>query len=196
MILLNHKIIFQHVQKTGGTTIHKLFNYSANVGTCHMPCGMHFNMSDLVVTANINLKDYEVITVKRNPWDRFASLHTDTVRDYEVGRVQNAPVPWEKYFKGLQGLDDMVDKLFVNGEPPPNLTVFDFENLQNEFCPWWFDQFGYTLHSLPKLNHKPEQRYNDIRLEVVSNPIYQEIISELCAPEIEYFQWEVPSLNY
>ena len=190
MILLRHKIIFQHIQKTGGTTLHKLFKFSPGIGELVMPCGMHFRMSE--IAERMDISPYETITIKRNPWDRFASLHIDSIRNYDLGVVPNPPVPWFRYFSGLSYLDDMVDKLFIDGEIVPNLTMFDFDDLQNQVCPWWRDRFGHDLHGLPKLNTKPEQRYVDLRLEMVSDERFQSLIYDLCRPEIDYFKWEVP----
>ena len=194
MILLHHKVIFQHIQKTGGTTMHKLFKFSPKVGTIQMPCGMHFCLTDMLEKIpHMDINDYEVLTVKRNPWDRFASLHIDTVRNYELGVVPNPPVNWYNYFAGLQRVDDMVDKLFVDGQLPPNLTMLNFDNLANEFCPWWEKTMGYTLMEFPRLNRKPEQRYTDLRMHMVNDPKFQDEIYRLCRAEIEYFGWELPS---
>lgn len=193
MILTEHNVIFIHVQKTGGTTLHKLFKFSVGVGTVRSPCGMHYRIVDLLeIEPQIDLNEYEVITIKRNPWERFASLYIDTVRNYEIGRITNAPFPWREYFASLSRVDDMVDKLFINGSLPPNTTIFDFNNLQSEFCPWWEERFGYTLRSLPNLNKKPEQRYADMKNEMVMDPQFQEVISNLCHREIDYFKWKVP----
>ncbi len=195
MILKDHNVIFIHVQKTAGTTIHNLFKFSVGVGSYSTPCGMHYRLADLLKKEpHIDLNKYEVITVKRNPWERFASFYLDTFRDYVLGRVPNKPIPWKKYFTGLTRVDDMVDKLFVNGALPPNITIFNFNNLQNEFCPWWKERFGYTLVSLPHHNRKPEQRYNDLKTEMLMDPQFQEVISNLCHREIDYFKWKVQDL--
>ena len=192
MILIKHNIIFQHVQKTGGTTLHKLFQFSPNIGTLLKPCGMHFRMTDLLQFSEFDFNEYETITIKRNPWDRLASFHIDSVRHYDLEIVPNVPVPWFNYFAGLKEFDDMVDKLFVDGEIVPNLTMFDFDDLQNQVCPWWRDRFGYDLWGLPRLNTKPEQKYIDLRMEMVNDERFDEQVRRLCHREIDYFDWERP----
>lgn len=193
MIIKDHKIIFIHVQKTGGTTLSRIFKYS-DIGGCFEPFGMHPRLDKLLVEVpEIDLNEYEVVTVKRNPWDRFASLYLDGVKQRDLKQIPNDPIPWKRYFRGLLGLDDMLDKLQVDGVLPPNLTVFDFDNLDAEFCPWWNNRFPEkSLESLPRLNVKDEPKYVNMRKEIVSDPMYQEVIHKHCKAEIDYFGWEVP----
>lgn len=85
MICKKHKIIFLHIPKTGGTTVEKMIlpNHSFSAEPDHSNlCGWddrfgwlnHLTMDQIIeLCPYLDLSEYLVFTVVRNPWDRLVS---------------------------------------------------------------------------------------------------------------------------
>jgi hypothetical protein len=73
-MICDRKCIYIHQPKTGGNTVANIIQDIVSDSSRVM--GMHYTMREFVSRfSEIDLNEYTVLTVTRNPWERYASLH-------------------------------------------------------------------------------------------------------------------------
>lgn len=76
MILDKHKIIFVHINRTGGTSIEKFFNSKLHDHSC----AQHI----LAEVGKEKWNEYFKFSIVRNPWDRLVSAYSRRVKCNEL----------------------------------------------------------------------------------------------------------------
>ena len=197
MISKEHKCIFIHVPKTGGTSIEKVFKTK-------MPSSCkHLTMSDYENELKTEIEKYFIFSVIRNPWDRLVSYwkHRQGKPHAPIDGKINEFGKWLKFISSLDlnnlngvtvrgnihdfktGLD-LQFKCLVNNKNEINANLIRFENLQQDFntiC----DKIGIPRQQLPhrlKTKHKHYTEYYDEETK--------QIVAEKYAKDIEYFGYQ------
>ena len=190
MINHEHKFVFIHIPKTGGSSIEYLFmpETIGKEGMCIHYAGKHSQLKDKRVT------DYFTFSFVRNPFDRILSHYTFFIKKSHIsGHDTRGSFPeFVKYYcsskrTGWQRNDFLpqFNYLSIDGETCDIDFVGKFENFQEDFnivC----DEIGMPRHQLPHYNssdnHKHYTEYYDDET--------REIVAEKYAKDIEYFGYE------
>lgn len=198
MISVDKRLIFIHLPKTGGKTIrHLLLSHPGHVGKLNLTLGMHFHLSGVVQNfPNINLDEYTVLMVKRNPWDRLASLYVQLQRQFDTGVVKNKPNhPPEIYYPFFKNMEFVMTAITINGVLPRDLYVIDFDNMERDTKVFFKTKFGLILPSIPIINNKPEPIYHEMHQKIMHNQKFLDVVAKGCKKEIEYFGYTIPTLT-
>tara|TARA_B100000519_G_scaffold201447_2_gene217002 strand:+ start:959 stop:1591 length:633 start_codon:yes stop_codon:yes gene_type:complete len=208
MINRDHKFIFIHIPKTGGTSIESVF--VADAAEKDVPF-KHGNARQYQKKFSKAFSSYFKTSVVRNPWDMVASLyswlwHTDSPfnRWPKKWRSQTqTPLDWtlNEWIKSDQFLRSSHRALSIdNPHPRQENTQLDwisdsngdllidyimrFENLQHDFdtvC----DIIGIPAQKLPHLNKSKRKHYS----ECYDNEA-RKIVAEKYAKDIDYFGYK------
>ena len=175
------KLIFIHCPKTAGTSFKKIladnsendaeilmndeFRKIQTLQRKHLSSliGPHWGI-DVLSGFNIELKDYQVVTFVRNPWDRFVSLYNYI--------LANEAHPLHKAANEA-GIDLTIEYIIIGGkalpehrpqhayyEAPfkiPNLHILKSENFSAEITKI-SEKFDLYLTDIPHLNKATRQR--------------------------------------
>jgi hypothetical protein len=195
-----HKFIFIHIPKTGGTSIENAFKKRIKGNRKHL------TMSDYENELESDIEKYFIFSVIRNPWDRLVSYWK-----YRQGKI-HAPIDgkmnifndWLKFISSLNlddlrgkteksnipdfrmGLDSQFNSL-INKQNKINVNLVRFENLQNDFntiC----DKIGIKRHHLPHKNKSRHKHYTEYYNEET-----KQIVAEKYEKDIEYFDYKFGS---
>lgn len=189
MIFHDRRLLFIHIPKTGGTTLRKLLK------TIPVPppldeLGMHFSVEKAIARyPEHEVRSYTVVTTKRNPWDRLASLYVQNRRAFDLGRTRaRTPEDYVKFHETAP-VDEPLRKLSLGGALPPNLDLLDFEHLERDIRTLFRTRFDHELAEFPHL-HSKEDSYYELQRTIVADPAYRAVIAERCREEIELFGYE------
>jgi len=179
-----HKFIFIHINKCGGTTIDELFTGEFQGHT------KAFEYKKL----NPNEFDnYFSFTFVRNPWDRVVSFyHYQIKRGWDFYPFDET-IPFKKFVKNW--LKQMPAQTSLNTHPcydwisdkDDNLLVDfigRFENFQEDFnvvC----DKIGIPHQKLPHKNKSKHKHYTEYYDDET-----KQIVAEKYAKDIEYFGYK------
>ena|ERR1700747_2923151 len=164
-IYFKTKLLFVHIPKTAGMSVETMLNFFENgttrsVSFPNLASGiknynynrsyMHLRYLDLIdycKTKNINIDDYKIFSIVRNPFDRAVSDFYCCNSEFEKKPIT------EKNIDVLRNtFDEFLDKYFTSGlkydnhsDPQhiylidndsnliPNIIIMRFENLDNDF---------------------------------------------------------------
>ena len=184
MINHEHKFIFIHINKCGGTTIDTLFSGKF---AGHKKA---FNYKELYPK---EFKNYFKFTFIRNPWDRVVSFyHYQIKRGWDFYPF-NETIPFKKFVK--EWLKQMPEQTSLNtnscydwisDENSDLLVDFigRFENIQEDFnivC----DKIGIQQQRLPHKNKSQHKHYTEYYDDET-----RKIVAKKFAKDIEYFNYE------
>jgi len=199
MIIHDPKIVFIHIPKTGGTTIEKLLTANSKVGPPARGLGAHHRMQqvynkfaspEIDEENRINLAEYYLFTVARNPWERYASMYVHDFKAYEDQGSKQRPLPIEEYMQ--KSVEENFFKFIeVNGQIPDNLMIINFDDFKAEI-ERVFITMG--LKAPKRLYHanKKTKKYKAMELEIIANKAFQEAVAAMCDKEIALFGYDIP----
>jgi hypothetical protein len=194
MIIHSNKHIFIHQPKTGGNTVANILQNTSSENS-HTVLGMHFTIKGVISTfPEININEYTVVTVTRNPWERCASLYMQLYISYKSGG--EPVVPYNEYFSYPNTCPDLFRWLEVDdgGTLPQKIKYLRFDNLDEDLM-LLAKSLGHDADEIPNLNAKPNNEYTNMDRIIISDPIFQELISKSCKQEIEYFGYSIPTYD-
>jgi hypothetical protein len=197
MISHNHKFIFTHIPRTGGTSIDSVLKKF-----CEPNQRIH---NDIITDLKSCSNDYFKFAFVRNPWDLVVSgyhyiWYSDAMVWWRVG-VRSKPLSFNdwirsKYFRRPPGWEKI---RCYRGDQLCWITDYDgniiadfigrFENLQGDFdivC----DKIKIPCQKLPhknKTHHKHYSEYYDDET--------REIIAKKFKKDIDFFGYEFEKLN-
>lgn len=184
MVNHEHKFIFIHINKCGGTTIDTLFSGDF---------AGHTKAFDYKKQYPTEFKNYFKFTFIRNPWDRVVSFyHYQIKRKWDYYPFDET-IPFKEFVKNW--LKQMPRQTTLNTHPcydwisdEHDELIIDFvgrvENFQKDFdivC----EKIGIPQCKLPhnnKTNHKHYTEYYDEETK--------EIVAEKYAKDIKYFGYK------
>lgn len=212
MIVHNPNIIFIHLPKTGGSTLSAILKHNDDTDDRDTTFDNHDTLK-MYVDAGIDISNYHIVTIARNPWDRIVSFycHHWTIHNRPgkfifpimwpemFGKGHTVYVSFPDYYRnvssGYRYMEDYMDWVSIDGEVVSDLTVIDFENYEEDvqkFC----DKFGIdprsNSRSFPhrRLNRKMPQEFRDY---FRADPEFNEMILREYAREIDHFDYKAPS---
>jgi hypothetical protein len=206
MINHEHKFIFVHIPKCGGTSIEKIFNIDAFYGDESTFTGWddqykfwrtHASIKKIHSQTLGEFKDYFSFAFVRNPWDKCVSewLWLSS----RESRLQDRKYTLKDYLLITHGFNDIESSAEKWGRSDHFATQYSFtcvnnhnaikfigrfENLQADFdivC----DKINIPRQQLPhynKTNHKHYTEYYDEETK--------QIVAEKFAKDIEYFGYK------
>jgi hypothetical protein len=192
-MICDRKCIYIHQPKTGGNTVANIIQDIVSDSSRVM--GMHYTMRGFVSRfPEIDLNEYTVLTVTRNPWERYASLHMQQYINWKRGGSR--VVPYNEYFTYPYTSTDLFYWLEIDdkGTLPPNIKYLHFDNLSDDLM-LFANRMGFYPNTIPKLNTKKDSVYSNMDRIIINDPIFQKLIAKSCKQEIEYFEYTIPTFN-
>jgi len=173
MILHEHKTIFVHINKTGGSSIEQ-----AMIGEHAIP-EKHYNVRDYLRRYPAEFKNYFKFTFIRNPWDKVVSQY------FFQKKVKNLKVSFEQFVYKPTGrvFQNQLDWITLNGEMAVDF-VGRFENLQTDFdivC----NKIGHDRLWLPHIHKSNRRHYSQYY-----NKETRDYIGRLYSQDVEYFGYK------
>ena len=200
MINREHKIIFVHIPKTGGTSVEKLFDDSFyGWDEKRSLWKQHCSIYQMQSVYGIDIRSYYKFAIVRNPWDRAVSdykwwtrpsspffnfLKNTTLEDYLL--IHNG-------YEKINHLNDSTGRAdhfytqysFVEIDGRNCIDrIIRFENLQQDFnlvC----DEVGERRQQLPHTNKTNRKHYSEYY-----NQKTIDIVSQKYHKDIEYFDYQ------
>jgi len=200
MINREHKIIFVHIPKTGGTSVEKLFDDSFyGWDEKRSLWKQHCSIYQMQSVYGIDIRSYYKFAIVRNPWDRAVSdykwwtrpsspffnfLKNTTLEDYLL--IRNG-------YEKINHLNDSTGRAdhfytqysFVEIDGRNCIDrIIRFENLQQDFnlvC----DEVGERRQQLPHTNKTNRKHYSEYY-----NQKTIDIVSQKYHKDIEYFDYQ------
>ncbi len=186
MISHQHKCIFIHTPKTGGTSLIDAFGMSFNndIDSHFLNMGLYGNRYDWD-NYRSNYKNYYTFSVIRNPWDRFVSgwKYCNSTKNRSLLDVlQNLPnrCNWHDW---LHLTVSQYNMLYSEGKCVVNKLV-RFENLQSDFdniC----DDISMPRRKLKHLNTTIRKHYK----EYFTTQEHLDLFYKLFEDDIEHFKY-------
>lgn len=206
MICKKRKIVYIHIPKTAGTSVEKLlfpkynFNETPNYEICYgwdenFGWLNHLTMREFeVLFPNLDIHDFLVFTVVRNPWDRIVSeffwksstskmemSFSDFVyriykKDYEI--IQS-------FYKSPIALMQHIKKQtnYISKEFEGDITIIRFEDFHREFT-------NFCISKYLKINKIPNLRRSiHINYKAYYNKNTIGMIKDLYQEDIERFRY-------
>jgi hypothetical protein len=204
MIIHDPKIIFIHIPKTGGTTIENLLESNRKVGTPYRRFGAHHTLQQVYKKLAlpdekdedfkpINMAEYYIFTVARNPWARYASIYVHDLKAHAELKHRKRLPPIEEYMQHSIA-ENFFSFIEVNGQIPDNLMMINFDDFQAEIDRV-FDTMGLRAPKrLPHANKKIK-KYKVMESEIIANTAFQEAVATMCEKEIALFGYDIPLDN-
>jgi hypothetical protein len=188
VIIHDLKTIFIHVQRTGGSSVTKLFHrfyqYRMNIVSQH---GNYLSEDARFIH---KYSDYFIFGFVRNPWDRMLSwyslIHQEDALTFDEERVRfehflkefSAKIKNDNTFHWNQ-----ID-YFPNQQEVDNpVQICRFENYQTEVKSV-FKKLGMSIDTIPSMNGTQKKEYQQFYTDKS-----KQIIQENCKKDIEYFQY-------
>ena len=194
MVNHNHKFVFIHVPKTGGTSIeHRididihnsdnkfiLNGWDENLGKW-----LHHLTFEEVITSFPHLSDYFYFAFVRNPWDRcISSFFYSQRRQRPKGSLKDFLLFHN--FKDKSHSISQYDFIFNNQNSKQIDFIGRFENLQKDF-----DIVCNKVNLSPqKLPIKNKSQYKDYHYTEYYDSETRKIVAEKYAKDIEYFGYK------
>jgi hypothetical protein len=189
-MIISHtlKIIFIHVQRTGGSALINILK--SQFGNHIEILSQHGNAKTSEASMLDEYKDYYTFGFTRNPWDRILSwyslIHKNDQKSIAVERKR-----FEKFIE-LNHADDFISQQFhyntldyftdKRGKLMVN-EIFHYENFQNEI---WklLKKLNLSKIEIPVINNTAPKIFQDYYTNKS-----QELISEKCRKDIKYFNY-------
>ena len=195
-ILKNEKILFCHISKTGGITVHKLMEQIGNLDICDKHYSV-LQMKDILQDYNLFRKCYKFCIV-RNPWDRMVSTYffRKEKKEPDFGPVEQWDLDFNSWIKYIyseeyqklnllhQGTLDNVKYHFGSSyrwivDENNNMLVdkiIRFENLEKELMEIFscYGNFQIDKNNSTHHNHYREY-YNEESIHLVRENFKEDI---------------------
>ena len=193
MISHEHKIIFIHIPKTGGTSIERFFGVNPvefckeKLSGLHTKHGwlQHCTLTEMETCFDIDINNFYSFTFVRNPWDKMVSSYfyeLKWIKDKKLnflGYVKNSP-EINKYHNKAHRREQYQYIIDQSNEPAVNY-IGRFENLQQDFdivC----DKIGIPRQKLPHVNKTKHKHYTEYYDDET-----REIVAEKYKKDIEQY---------
>ena len=190
MVIDEHKAIFIHIPKCGGTSVEKFFNVHPNRFNIDKLTGkykgyqgkylQHCTYLEMKTLFNIPVEEYYTFTVIRNPWDKIVSSFFYEIRYNKnitsFKKFVQSPV-WENEQHSIPQCEYIMNE---KGEIKVDF-ICRFENLQQDFdmvC----NRISINTKELPHKNKTAHEHYT----EYYDNET-RSIIAERYAKDISRF---------
>ena len=183
------KTIFIHVQRTGGSTItrlfHRFYQYRMKIISQH---GNYLSEDAQFIHQH---PDYFVFGFVRNPWDRMLSWYS-FLNQHSPKSIDEERKRFEHFLKEviIQSKNDPSFHLnqldyFPDSEQVENpIQLFFYENFEEE-VQRMFAQFGLNLDKVERVNGTQTKNYRDYYTEKSKR-----MIQESCEKDIAYFKYQ------
>lgn len=176
---LKNNFAFQHINRTGGTSIKKMIRGIAgepDKGSIyekieHRALEIRFNTLDKKYP-EVDLKTIPIYVNIRNPFDRIVSIFA-----YRRGRGKYKKVYFKNFFYNIymQGERDVncSQELFccIDGVKPKNVIPIRFENINTQWPKIIQKHFNFKIDIFPKMNSskhiEPMKYFNQAMIEKV-----------------------------
>ncbi|MFT5823549.1 MAG: hypothetical protein ACI8ZM_004811 [Crocinitomix sp.] len=189
-MLISHKLkmIFIHVQRTGGTTFSNIIR--EKILTKSNDHCQHSNSRTLNSTFFEKHKDYYTFGFTRNPWDRILSWYSfihfndqkslpEERKRFEEFLELDAAADFTKQTFHYNSLDYFTTK---KGELIVD-KIFHYENMENNIGVL-LNQFNLPLTEIPIMNETSKKDYKDYYTDKSRN-----LIAQKCKKDIAYFNY-------
>jgi len=191
-MIISHssKLIFVHIQRTGGSTVINLLK--KRLGENVEIISQHGNAkSEEVQLINLH-KDYFTFAFVRNPWDRILSWYLLVIKNNQESLEEEERKKYENFLEldlasPPENLDFHYNQLdYISNHEEVLLTdhIFRFENYKNEIDEL-FNKLNLPLIEIPQLNPTWKKDYRDY-YTIKS----QALIAEKCKKDIDYFNYK------
>ena len=213
MLYNDPKLIFLHVPKTGGSSMRLILQHNLKKKNDDIPrpFGDFDNHHTLQMyhDVGVDLSQYKIVTIARNPWDRILSFYCHHYREYNAfifprtlsplfGMGSRTYVTFPDFYNNISSkhrfIEDFVDWITVDGKIVDNLEIFDFENYEEEVSKL-FEEMGFTKRKLPH-QRRVSPIPKEFRDYFLFDPAFIERISVEYSKEIKYFNYKAPQLKY
>lgn len=196
MINDKHKLLFVHISKTGGSSMH---NYLRQIG------GTKHDRLATTLKQNLNFdpkyQNYRKFSIVRNPWDRVLSAYTFYRSRKTADFLLNKDIEFNDWIKIIykpKHKDLTHHKLSVQllqiGNQYDWLTdhqnkicmdfILRFENINKDFDEFT-QKFNLPQQKLPHKNKSKHKNYTEIYDDESID-----IVSKFCKKDIEYFKYK------
>lgn len=203
MIIHDSKIIFIHIPKTGGTTIERMLENNKDIGGNAKHFGAHHRLDQvfqkyageaLREEERYDLGNYNIFTVARNPWERYASLYVhDKVAWESIPKNKKRTfIDIEEYIS-TRVAEHFFRAIEVNGSIPDNLLMINFDDFKNE-VKRVFGAMGIKPGRIFHANKKKSVE-NTLVKKILKNEEFIRVVGVMCDKEIQLFSYELPSGN-
>ena len=196
MISHQHKFIFVHIPKCGGTSIENFFGIDSGKFCKQTLCGFyknygwlqHCTLAEMETDFNIDINKFYCFTFVRNPWDRMVSSYF-----YDLNRIKDKKLTFFNYVKNRPEINKYHKQCheraqynyIINQSNQPSMNyIGKLENLQQDFnivC----DKIGIPQQQLPHANKTDHKHYTEYYDDET-----REIVAEKYAKDIEYFGYK------
>lgn len=174
------------------------------------PETINHNTLQMYADSGVDVSEYDIVTIARNPWDRMVSFYCHHFGLHrlgrfvfpltfpeEFGRGESVYITFPYYYThgvdtSIRHMEDFLGYLEVDGEMPKNLRIINFENYREEMNQFKADYNLIETEGLPHMrpNNRIPQKMRDFFL---GDPDFVAKVSEMYAREIEYFGYIPPS---
>ncbi len=183
-----HKLIFIHVHRTGGSSVSNLLR--DQLGKNAEEIDQHSNVCDLGVDYFKKYSDYFIFGYTRNPWDRLLSWY--------VLLHQNDPLPlseerlrFEKFIENDQVLQDGTNYFHYNSldyftsknGKEISCVIFKYENLESNLRSV-FNKFHFDIKDIPRLNNTKVKDKKEFYTDKC-----RQLVAQKCKTDIDYFNY-------
>jgi len=170
-----YKFVFMHINKTGGRSLTKFLLETIPdfklTGLGHKAVHKSYHW---LINSNLIPKDYQIVTIIRNPWERYESLYRYRKMKYSMGMEENgtrnvdaALKSFDEWFWYQLGSYDYLDRPQVDWLPDDLNTLYNrmyyltLENIEADVI-GMFSAFDIVtdgrLHRYPHINKSPAEK--------------------------------------
>lgn len=184
----NSKIIFIHIQRTGGSSIINLLKH--HLGEELEIVAQHGNARSEENHLLKSNPEYFTFTFVRNPWDRILSWYLLIYKESQE-KIDKEKMKFERFL--------LLDLAFKPGDPHFHYNQLDYitdkeGNLYTDKI-YRFENYGSEIESMqetlkfPIIDAKKMNRTWDKNYRDYYTKKSQELIAEKCKKDIEYFKY-------
>ena len=196
MINERHKLLFVHIIKTGGSSMHKYLKQIG--GTKHdrfhttLEENLNFNLNEY--------KKYRKFSIVRNPWDRVLSAYTFYKSKKSSDFLLKEDIEFNDWIKIIYDkqnryltchnlniqwlhLGNQYDWLTNHHNEIDMDFILRFENINEDF-----DRFTEKFN-LPQYKFPHERKSDHEHYTTMYNNESIDIVSKFCKKDIEYFEY-------
>ncbi len=189
-MIISHtlKIIFIHVQRTGGSTLINLLK--SELGSDLEILSQHGNARTSESYLLEKYADYYTFGFTRNPWERILSwyslIHRNDPKNLDQERKRFETFiesDWASDFTTQQFHYNTLDYFSNNKGLIKADKIFRYENFETEIRSL-FNKFNFPLKEIPKINNTNPKIFQNFYTKKSQN-----LIAEKCKKDIEYFNY-------
>jgi len=172
MILFDRKIIFIHIPRTAGTSIKQ---YLRSISDNYSDNPWHLQLEKHEWKYGIKLKDFQIFTCVRNPYERIYSVYLYRKSKNFIDAVKRNFIEWVTDLK-----DGLIDGHFIWGTITQSewirgkneVYLLNYNNLNKEFK-FLLKHFNLPISKLDHLHCLNSRNYKDIYNERIKNIVFK-----------------------